>query len=402
MNKNMNMNMKIEKSMEVDELHSYQPTRRSRSRSRKTPSFSSSLLDSILRSIDDETNYHHNNNNIPFPINSSDPCNYKPTPPNINYIHSPQSRDHHQHIPTLRRAIMIDNWVETQNRMKYAGYNNNNVSSARNVSYWDSISISSGNATSFTTSSSASSDHDQQHPHTPSTYTSLPNSFTISSKHAQHIFQDHDSHKPTPLPAALGSLKFFKSTKLRAMKMYSDLKKVKQQQQQQHPMSPATRISTFLYSLFAIKNKSKLNQTLKKSPSSTNNKRDSTTCTSFSRSTSMMSNKKQYNTTNNCTTNSIKRSVRLYPADNDTLIIDQKSINERVIPLPKHERRRFTHNKYMKNYKTTFMHVNVEDDDDVDDEDDLFELEIIGGVANVTYGRELPVFETTDLTKIRI
>lgn len=88
----------------------------------------------------------------------------------------------------------------------------------------------------------------------------------------------------------------------------------------------------------------------------------------------------------------IKRSVRFYP-EKDTEILDQKSIHERDL-----QRQWFTEKSYMNKYKN-FL-VNVEDDDE--DEDDLFELEIVGGVGTGAYGQELPVFETTDLRKIRI
>ncbi|KAL4589444.1 hypothetical protein LXL04_002351 [Taraxacum kok-saghyz] len=353
---------------------------------RKTPSFSSSLLDSILRSID-ETNdvgdlhdnnvqqmqqhqhVDHHDHDLMF-FASEPKRNSKPRFPQTHLTNGEEQ------IPSLRRAMRIDQWIETHN-------NNDKRSSyvSRKSSRNFSADSTSSGTTTFTTSSASSE------PETPSTYRSLPNSFTISRKTAEAVFRD-DTQKAN---STKREGKFMKLTKLRAMKIYGDLKKVKQ------PISPGKRISTFLYSLFASSSskKTKIEETihnlrsLKKSRSI---KQDTTTtCSSFSRS---CISKKQHNS-------GIKRSVRFYP-ENDTVILDRKSIDARdpnIMPFVKYDQRRwFTEKNYMNTYKN-FV-VDVEDDDE--DEDDLFELEIVGGVGTYAYGQELPVFETTDLRKIRI
>ncbi|CAH1425271.1 unnamed protein product [Lactuca virosa] len=357
---------------------------------RKTPSFSSSLLDSILRSIDEtndvvgglhDDNLHQMQQNQQ--VDDHELIFFASEPKRNNKIRFPQTHlinGEEVQIPSLRRAMMIDQWMET--------YNNNDKRSSY-VSRKSCRNFSSDSSTTTFTTSSASSE-----PETPSTYRSLPNSFTISRKAAEAVFLD-DSQKPTISTKREG--KFMKLTKLRAMKIYGDLKKVKQ------PISPGKRISTFLYSLFASSSsssssskKSKIEETmqnfrtLKKSRSI---KQDTTTtCSSFSRS---CISKKQHNNAG------IKRSVRFFP-ENDTVILDRKSIDHhdpKLMPFPKYDQRRwFTEKNYMNNYKN-FV-VNVEDNDE--DEDDLFELEIAGGVGTCAYGQELPVFETTDLRKIRI
>ncbi|KAI3711529.1 hypothetical protein L1987_70068 [Smallanthus sonchifolius] len=324
---------------------------------RKTPSFSSSLLDSILRSID-ETNdggglHDDNLNKLHQQFHDHDLMFFASEPKRSNKIHLPQTNlINEEQIPSLRRAIMIDQWMATHKQSNRNGY----------VSPKRSSELSTDSSSSGTTTS-------------PSTYRSLPNSFTISRKTAEAIFLD-DTQKvsPTKLDG-----KFMKSTKLRAMKIYGDLKKVKQ------PISPGRRISTFIHSLFASSSskKAKIDESmpnfrsLKKSRSI---KQDTTmTCTSFSRS--CMSKKQN--------SSSVKRSVRFYPA-NDAVNLDHKSIDERdSMPIPKYERRRFTEKNY-----NNFMVSNIEED--------LFELEIAGGVGTGAYGEELPVFETTDLRKIRI
>lgn len=331
---------------------------------RKTPSFSSSLLDSILRSIDET-----NDGGLNEQVHSHDHDNIQ----DIVFFASEQKRTPETHlineveqIPSLRRAIMIDQWMETQNNNN----NRNGYVSRKNCSR----KFSSDSSSSGTTSSETE---------TPSTYRSLPNSFTISRKTVEAIspvFCD-DTQKHSSSSTKHGT-KFMKSTKLRAMKIYGDLKKVKQ------PMSPGSRISTFLYSLFSKKAKMEETmqnlRTLKKSRSI---KQDATTttCSSFSRS--CMS-KKQHN-------NGVKRSVRFFP-ENETVIFDRSS---NLMPT-KYEKRWFTEKNYVKNYKN--FTVNMEDDDEDEDEDDLFELEIVGGVGTCVYGQELPVFETTDLRRIRI
>ncbi|XP_076922079.1 uncharacterized protein LOC143583734 [Bidens hawaiensis] len=280
---------------------------------RKTPSFSSSLLDSILRSIDETTDaggggglrpqlHHHHDHDIM-----------------LNLASQPKrTTKEEEHTPSLRRAIMID---DTHN-------NNNN------------------NRSCYVSKKSCSSSTSSE---TPSTYRSLPNSFTISRDD-------------------IGSeAKFMKSTKLKAMKIYGDLKKVKQ------PISPGSRISAFICSLFASSSKKKAKK-----------QQDTTTAwDSFSRS--CMS-KKQHSNSH------VKRSVRFYP-ENDTVIIHERGADS--TPVPKYERRWFTE----KNYNNNNFVVNVEDEDeDEGEDDDLFELEIVTGA----YRQELPVFETTDLRKIRI
>ncbi|GKA64856.1 BIG GRAIN 1-like protein A [Tanacetum coccineum] len=368
--------------------NAYQPPHR-----RKTPSFSSSLLDSILRSID-ETNEHVSQQQLHDHNHDHDhDVTFAYEPKVMNKINVKKSHlineGVEQRVPSLRRVIMIDQWMETHN-------NNNNNNNNNSISYCNgnsqynsqsstdcyiprkstrkcsSDSISSG--TTFTTSSATS-----EQTETPSTYRSLPNSFTISRKTADAVFRDEqkgDSKREG---------KFMKSTKLRAMKIYGDLKKAKQ------PISPGSRISAFLHSLFASSKKAKIEEsiqnfrTLKKSRSI---KQDTTmSCTSFSRS--CMS-KKQHS-------NGVKRSVRFYPETETVDVTGRKSnTSERD---EKYERRWFTEKSYVRNYRNFMVEDDMIEDENENEEneDDLFELQIIGG-----YGQELPVFETTDLRKIRI
>ncbi|XP_076890594.1 uncharacterized protein LOC143541737 [Bidens hawaiensis] len=305
---------------------------------RKTPSFSSSLLDSILRSIDEVDNgpaLSHEDNSHQQVHHHEWKWKNKP------YISQTHLISEEEHVPRLQ-------WLETRDRDK---------SNQRSSSKFSSDS-SSGTASSGK--------------ETPSTSRSLPNcqnSFKIIPKTEETTFLNNTQKaSSTKLEG-----KFLNLTKLRAMKMYRDLKRVKQ------PISPGNRLSTFIYSLFASSKKAKIEESMQSFKSLTKprpNQQDTTmSCTSFP--TSCMS-KKQHS---GC----VKRSARFYPVI-DTVFLDRKSIDERdsnSMPLPK--------KNSTKDYRN-FM-VNIEDNDE--DEDDLFELEIIGG-------QELPVFETTDLRKIRI
>ncbi|XP_076923718.1 protein BIG GRAIN 1-like B [Bidens hawaiensis] len=275
---------------------------------RKTPSFSSSLLDSILRSID-EPDLHKDN--LHQQVHQHE-WKWK-NKLHISQTHLISEEEHAPNVPSLQ-------WMEpleTQNK------------SNRNCYVWSSDKFGLDSSSSGTT---------------PSTNRSLPNcqnSFKIIPKTKEAIFLNNNTQKASLSSTKLEG-KFMNLTKLRAMKMYRDLKKVKQ------PISPGNRLSTFISSLFA----------------SSKIKQDTTmSCTSC------MS-KKQHSS-------SVKRSVRFYPVI-DTIVLDRKSIDEC-----------YSNSKAMKNYKNSM--VNIEDGD----EDDLFELEIVGG-------QELPVFETTDLRKSRI
>lgn len=371
--------MKIELNM-AERSSRYQPP----PHRRKTPSFSSSLLDSILRSID-ETNdgglhddsLHQMQQQQQIDGHNHDLMFYASEPRRNSKIRCPQTHliNGEEEMPSLRRAIMIDQWMETHNKND----NRKSYASRKSCRKFSLDSSSSTGTTTFTTSSASSETE------TPSTYRSLPNSFTISRKTAEAVFLD-DTQKAS---STKREGKFMKLTKLRAMKIYGDLKKVKQ------PISPGSRFSTFLYSLFASSSSKKAKieetlqnfRTLKKSRSI---KQDTpTTCSAFSKS---CISKKQHNS-------GIKRSVRFYP-END-MILDRKSIDQRdpnLMPLPKYEKRWFEEKNYLNDYRKYVLNVEDEDEDD----DDLFELEIAGGVGTCAYRQELPVFETTDLRKIRI
>ncbi|KAL8234789.1 hypothetical protein R6Q59_020889 [Mikania micrantha] len=133
-------------------------------------------------------------------------------------------------MPSLQRAIMIDQWIETQNNSNNNSSNNNSSNRyvPRKSTRKFSLDSSSSGTPAFTTSSGSL--ETVTCPATPSTYRSLPNSFTISRKTAEVVFRD-DTQKAS---SSKREGKFMKLTKLRAMKIYGDLKKAKQ------PISPGS------------------------------------------------------------------------------------------------------------------------------------------------------------------
>ncbi|KAF8090970.1 hypothetical protein N665_0460s0011 [Sinapis alba] len=175
--------------------------------------------------------------------------------------------------------------------------------------------------------------------------------------------------------------------KSKALKMYSDLKKVKQ------PISPGGRLHTFLNSLFTG-NAKKPNKTVSTATSSTT----CSSASSFSRSC--------LSKTTSSSSEKTKRSVRFCPVN---VILDEKSTresrvmeeNRRVIEAAKELIRTYRKNKDV---------VNISGEEEEEDEDDgascassdLFELDNLSAIGIERYREELPVYETTRLNTNRI
>ncbi|XP_051131763.1 protein BIG GRAIN 1-like A [Andrographis paniculata] len=299
----------------------------------KTPSFSSSLLDAIYHSIDDQREAR------------------------------PDRRTHaaqvEAEIESLRRAIMVEKWMEN-----YA------------PRHFSSNSASSTDSSAFSSSETDSS---------------------RSSKHANTTIK--------PAPKREGR---FTRTKSRAMKIYGDLKKVKE------PSSPGGKIASFFNSIFSPRNLKK-NQALedfhhpvRKSRSMKDTTATATSCLSKNHSSGGAGKS--------------KRSVRFCPVSvildqdsrpcgqKDTYINDgdecpvgsasipsvvvgshfiKKNINSFRLGEGKNLRR---HHEFRDLYENN-------NGSDVDDRScassDLFELENIGRAC--LYEEELPVYGTTSV-----
>ncbi|KAL6568291.1 hypothetical protein OROHE_003975 [Orobanche hederae] len=222
----------------------------------------------------------------------------------------------------------------------------------------------------------------------------------------------------------------FLKTKSRALKIYGDLKKVKQ------PISPGGRLAGFLNSLFTSAGKHKLSGGGGDYPPSLKSTNTSTCSSASSFSRSCLS---KTPSSRDKSSNGAKRSVRFSPVsvivDEDCQPCGHKSLlqnnnrkqtskfevtkndnimekNRRAVEVARDLLRSyqikssFDHNLRKSNVKNhkSFNREDFEEEDDEDDDDaasyassDLFELDNLSAIGMERYREELPVYETTRL-----
>ncbi|KAJ0091499.1 hypothetical protein Patl1_13545 [Pistacia atlantica] len=374
---------------------------------RRTPSFSSSLLDAIYRSIDDSNNgtsgggggeelsFHREK------TMSKKQRNYA----TVKQVGSLDQKSN------ARRAIMIENWMEKQNSLGCSLHFNNSTSSS---------SDSSSTGGLFSSSEAESSSYKEK------SRRSKP--VRYSMKCMQFEQRNEENHaQQTPKREGGG----FTKTKLKAMKIYGELKKVKQ------PISPGGRITSFLNSIFSSGNAKKVNVCTVKAMEDVNfDRKSKSTSSSASRSClskTPSSTRGKYSSSNG----GMKRSVRFYPVsvivDEDSRPCGHKCIYEddpSLMPLPTSHQQILKNCSFKEDLKKNetgvgtllaqdylrssynpkkkgigeFVSRGFVDEEDVEeDEDDalsysssdLFELDHLIGIGR--YREELPVYETTNL-----
>lgn len=281
---------------------------------RKTPSFSSSLLESIYHSIDESKEEEEKHQQVP----------------------NRKSNNKEEEIVSLRRAILIEKWMESYKYSQSSGH-------------FSSDSSSSAESSMFSSSETESR-----------SINTLPKTTTQVRRPDRVVTFSTE----TKTPKCEGGGRFMR-TKSRALKM------VKQ------PISPGGKIANFLNSIFNSKNIKKNHQEDWSSVRKSRSVNDSTTMT-----TSSCLNKTPSSTS---ISNKSKRSVRFCPVtvivDEDSQPCGHKSIyrNEE----PKHQYRGFYQDE-------------DEDDGRSCASSDLFELENIGMIGHVHANRDgLPVYGTT-------
>lgn len=357
----------------------------------QNPSFSSILLDQIYRSID-ETNDHKGT-----------------VKKKKHFIHEAEDEADFQRI---------ENWMEkrkgsekkiitktTTSHEKSAGCDHMHTkkigekfgSFVNLNSSWSSSESSSGGLFS----SEAESNYGVYSSRSSSTTTTFRPKPVKTSTDNEKILRDEERDHVS------GGV--VKRSKLKALKIYGDLKKAKQQ-----PISPGAKLASFLNSLFttgggnAKKGKIPGADSLNSSPAC------STSRSCLSKSPGKLS------------SNGTKRSVRFYPVsvivDEDCQPCGHKSLqhghgvkniavsdNKNCInkELMYHIRRKDQSveeaaRELLKNYQRKVeCQMELEDEDDDDDDDasyassDLFELDNLNNDNN--YMEELPVYETTYL-----
>ncbi|CAN6991525.1 unnamed protein product [Brassica rapa subsp. trilocularis] len=324
----------------------------------RNPSFSSTLLDHIYRSIDD--------NSPPL-----EPTRKK-KPLHEDLDTSPDKLVFH------RRSIAAD--FERSRR------------TTTTAAAADSVFLRYSNSTSSDSSGLSSSESDSFYGRSKSS-ASPPQPKPIRTSAVS------SGERPTTKQELGGFLR----TKSKALKIYTDLKKAKQ------PISPGGRLATFLNSLFTNAStnpkKPKKNTTSISVLSETQS--SSTTCSSassFSRSClskTPSSSGKSKRSVRFCPVNVIldEDSSVYIPCGNDTKRYRQvmEEENRRVIEAAKDLIRTYQKNKDL--LAVTTCHDVEDDDDDAAScaSSDLFELENLSAIGIERYQEELPVYETTRL-----
>ncbi|OMO70625.1 hypothetical protein CCACVL1_18758 [Corchorus capsularis] len=338
-----------------------------------------------------------------------------------------------EEMTSLQRACMIEKWMEKEK--KSSNCENNKVVVVRRKSMADSDPVLLNSSSSSSDSSYgggfSSSESDSFYGATKSRSSSSPPSShhyrapkPIRTSVSSSARPDHQNDVvKSQKPKHEGG---FVRTKSKALKIYSDLKKVKQ------PISPGGRLASFLNSLFTAGNAKKAKIV---SSSSTAEQGYSSTCSSassFSRSC--------LSKTPSSRGNGTKRSVRFCPVsvilDEDSKPCGHKTIyyendtttrikpsnkelefrimeeNRRVVEAAKDllksyqkKKEEFDMNICNNNGNGVFSDEEEEEDDEDEDaasyaSSDLFELDnlsAIGTIDHQRYREELPVYETTHL-----
>ncbi|GAB4853746.1 hypothetical protein Ancab_017939 [Ancistrocladus abbreviatus] len=419
----------------------------------KTPSFSSILLDSIYRSIDqvhDSTNHHHedfngySHSNSFFPSASRDASSMKKN----NFAFGERTIN-------LRRAIMIENWMEKQreqeHNQQHASGEKARIVRQKSVPANGKFSNCDRNGSGFFFGSAASASGSSES-------SSGGENYFSSSKRTADFSACFSPHKK---PAKIRTTNFtpplverslenclhfehaskhqgrlFTKSKLRALKIYGDMKRVKQ------PISPGGRIASFLNSIFNGKKTNAVAfsemRTERSSASSTPAvamaNSSSSTCSSASSFSRSCMSKTPSSASRSIVDNGVKRSVRFCPVSiivgEDSRPCGHKSLYEEDDPqlMPSIDARKSSRVtskcrgekedidsgmgemmmrskfSYQKNKtgKVEFSDEEMEEDDDEAESyasSDLFELENLSSIGIGRYNEELPVYGTTSLEK---
>ncbi|OIT26368.1 PREDICTED: protein BIG GRAIN 1-like A [Nicotiana attenuata] len=269
---------------------------------RKTPSFSSSLLEAIYLSIDEPEEVaeeqRQEENSFPYKRNNT-------------------IEEAEEEIANLRRAIMIEKWLKNYNK------------------------------------------------------------YIQSSVHFNSESSKFSSSEIGSTPKYEGG--FIMRTKLRALKIYSDLKKVKQ------PISPGGKIANFLNSLFNSRNMKKNHQDLTMSRSSCLNKPPSS----------------RGNKSNRCVS-FCPVSIIINENDESRIKLRSKIMKNSINGYRNIEEKHFNEYQFrgFHNAKGDYDAEEYEDDNRSCASSDLFELENIGMLGVHATRDDLPLYGTTILKRI--
>ncbi|KAM7510763.1 hypothetical protein LguiB_009638 [Lonicera macranthoides] len=383
---------------------------------RANPSFSSSLLDEIYRSIDA----------------GDDKFSKKQSSVKCSSVKSKaRSSIEDEEMASFRRACLIEKWMDKKVAGKVTGLRQESLPEFDNKSlhYNDHQFFSSSSSCSDSSSGGFSSESESFRPvktRPTSCFTAGrikpirtggPGKSSATSENSVFYHEQRELYMFDDLQKGMNKTEdgLIKS-KIRALKIYENLKKVKQ------PISPGGKLSSFLNSLFTNGSNSKKTKSLNSNGGFEENaveRKDkfeykstqSSMCSSassFSRSClSKTSHKDRMNT-------GIKRTVSFYPVsvivdedcrpcghkriyEEDAKTFGRRSNEDRPKPVQKNYSK--SHLNQKQNQLASRKIVEEEDYDDgaSDSSSDLFELDHLALFRNDRFREELPVYETTHL-----
>lgn len=329
---------------------------------RRTPSFSSTLLDVISRSIDES---------------NADEAHFKETTTLKKQSISSSKRgswvqEEDKEVKNLRRSVMIEDWMEKQSIHSSVLFN---------------LTSSSSESSSGAGFSSSETESFYKHKTKPK--------LQSSKKQTKLEYRSSEKHPKSKSEGSSAKLK------LQGLKMYGELKKAKQ------PISPGGRIASFLNSIFNSDNVKKAKMCYVGAVEDVNfdpkSKSACSSAASFSRSCLSKTPASRGKLSNGS-----KRSVRFYPLSvivgEDAQPCGHKCIYEEGPSLMKIPNlRKISKSRSVKKVTTAFDLRGLGHNGEVDDDDDaqsysssdLFELDHLVGIGR--YREELPVYETTNL-----
>lgn len=328
---------------------------------RKNPSFSSSLLDQIYRSIDDQA----------------------PTKAAADENHQKTGKKTEQDVDLMlyektvgrRKSASAEYYGHLNTNYFPQSFGLNSCSTSSDSSFWTSSESETSNS--------------------------------LKSKLAVRTISSYQQHKDEKMQVSERKLKNecggFVKAKSKALKMYSDLKKSKATQ----PISPGSRVASFLNSLFTSTGNTKKVKTDERKYASANAVPACSSASSFSRSCLSKTPSSRGKVSDGA-----KRSVRFYPMISvvmdeveEHIYKDNGRTSKANIParnsicgeevIEKNRRAR----ELLKNYEKRLEEckiMNDQEDCESCTSSDLFELDNLDYVSQ-RYCEELPVYETTSL-----
>lgn len=375
----------------------------------KNPSFSSSLLDEIYRSID---GYDQRREAFKLPKETrKQNINVGAKAKGITTNNKKSVED--EEIASFRRACLIEKWMEKKVKEKVVM--TRRCPSELDINdplFFSSSSSESNSGTLSASSSEADFFYSEKSSRITTTCFAAPRTKSVrrasvsprlerrgTEQSEFYLFDNHHNQQE-----AVKNEESLMKSKSRALKMYNNLKKVKQ------PISPGGRLTSFLSSIFNNGN-GKKNKNLKDPNGGFHERNTKSTCSSASSfSRSCLS-----KTPPKFTQSGIKRTVRFDPV---SVIVDEncrpcghKSIYDRDSDdfprqgnapiMGKFELTKVDSLKRYHHLKNDYIIVDYPEEEEDDaascSSSDLFEIDHLAFFGNNRFCEELPVYETTHL-----